>query len=333
MRKSVREYIFTLGNLHSACHTSYSGKSAQQRKKPEVMAVMNDIDAFACETLQSIVSGRYRVGRYRHFKLRDKKKVRDISVLPYPDRCVQNLYKGAVEPLIINQATDDMCAGLPGRGVTSSNAKWCVVKKVRALMRSSKSVFVWQADVSKFYDNIRNVLVMKSFEKLISDKLVLDLVRDHVMNQKKLAIGDPWSHLIASLMMAPLVRMLKQHGFNLVNYADDILVFTETKERAYQAKALAEEFAVTRLRLHYKPSQVRRVDADPIRFCGFVFYPNGKVFLSKDTKKKYIRRRHKKRSLASYNGLLLCCNSRNLRKKVEFNDNVKVKHKKYVYNG
>ena len=326
MKKSTRAYIYNANHLRDACHTSYDGKSPEQRQKPEVVEVMEHIDDFARATLSDIITGRYRVGTYRHFKLRDKKKERDISVLPYADRCVQNLYKGAVEPLIINQATDDMCAGLPGRGVTARDPRWSVVRKIQRMMRSSKAVYMWQGDISKFYDNIRNVLVMKQLERIITDKVVLALLRQHIMQQRKLAIGDPISHLIASLMMAPLVRHLKAHGAKIVNYADDFWGCAETEEEMYRIAHLAEEFAITQQRLHFKPYQIRRIEAGPFRFCGFVFHPNGKVFLAKDTKKKYIRSRHKKRSLASYNGMLMACNARHLRKKVELHDNFKNHH-------
>lgn len=327
MRKSTRAYIYNASHLYDACHTSYEGKSEKQRQKPEVMAVMQDVDGFSKKVLGEIFSGEYRVGEYSHFKLRDKKKERDISVLPYKDRCVQNLYKAAVEPLIINQATDDMCAGLPLRGVTASDPRWSVVKKIQHIMRSSHAVYMWQADICKFYDNIHNVLVMKQLERLVSDKVVLSLLRAHIMKQRRLAIGDPISHLIASLMIAPLVRFLKERGAILVNYADDFFVVAPTKHELVRLAKDAKSFAATKLRLHFKPYQIRRIDAAPFRFCGFVFHPNGKVFLLSDTKKKYVRTRHKASSLASYNGMLQVCNSRHLRKKVEKFDNNKKHHK------
>lgn len=329
MRKSTRAYIYNASHLYDACHTSYEGKSEKQRQKSEVMAVMQDVDGFSKKVLGEIISGEYCVGEYSHFKLHDKKKERDISVLPYKDRCVQNLYKGAVEPLIINQATDDMCAGLPLRGVTASDPRWSVVKKIQHIMRSSHAVYMCQADVCKFYDNIRNVLVMKRLEHIISDKVVLARLREHIMKQRKLAIGDPISHLIASLMIAPLVRFLKEKGATLVNYADDFFVVGPEEYELVRLASEASSFAATKLRLHFKPYQIRRIDKAPFRFCGLVFHPNGKVFMLSNTKKKYVRTRHKARSLASYNGILQVCNARNLRKKVEKFDNYK-KHHQYA---
>lgn len=320
-RQSIRAYIYDVGHLIEACHTSYENKSQRQKQKPEVRAVMDDVVSFSVRMNKEIVDGTYHPGDYRKFNLKDRKKVRAISVLPYCDRSVQNLYKGGVEPVIINQTTDDMCAGLPGRGVTASEARWCVVRKVRNIMRKDGAVWMWQGDISKFYDNISNVIVMRELERIVTDKVVLGLLREHIMKQGNLAIGDPISHLIASLVIAPLVRELKANGATLVNYADDFWCAAPTREEAYRIKRIAEKYAVTHLRLHFKPSQVRRIDAGPFRFCGFVFHPSGKVFLTSETKRRYVRMRHRSRSVASYNGMLLACDSRHLRKKVEMYDN------------
>ena len=64
-----------------------------------------------------------------------------------------------------------MCAGLPYRGVTASDSRWSVGRKVQRIMRSSQAVYMWQGDIRKFYDNIHNVLVMKRLEHIISDKV------------------------------------------------------------------------------------------------------------------------------------------------------------------
>ena len=325
-KKSIRAHIYDVSNLVVACETSYRGKSQRQREKREVREVMDDTLLFSTQKIKDIIERTYKVGDYRHFFIHDKKKIRPISVFPYSDRCVQMLYKGGIEPVILKQVTDDMCAGLPGRGVTANEAKWCVVRKVRNMIKRDNAIWVWQGDISKFYESTRNVIVMRQLERIIKDKVVLSLIREHIMKQKDLAIGDPFSHLIASLVMSPLVRYLKANGATLVNYADDFLCVTKTKEEAYRIKRLAEEYAITHLRLRFKPSQVHRVADHPIYFCGFIFFPNGKVFINNLTKKKYIKSRHKKRSVAAYNGMLLCCNSRHLRKKIEQNDNYRKHH-------
>ena len=99
-KKSIRSYIYDKANLREACYVSYQGKSARQRRKAEVRAVMDDLETFVERKNGEIRSGTYRVGDYRHFLLKDRKKRRRISVLPYGDRGVQNLYKAGIEPVI-----------------------------------------------------------------------------------------------------------------------------------------------------------------------------------------------------------------------------------------
>ena len=116
--------------MREATHKSYMRKSSNQRKRREVADAWNDYQNF-CQTAEDDPrEGRYHVGRYRHFKLKDRKKVRDISVLPFRDRCVQNDVKEAIEPLVLRYMTDDMLGGLPGRGVVASDPRHCVVDQM-----------------------------------------------------------------------------------------------------------------------------------------------------------------------------------------------------------
>ena len=57
---------------------------------------MADVDGFCQRKRHELEGDTYRIGDYRHFRLKDKKKDRDISVLPYEDRCVQNAIKDAI---------------------------------------------------------------------------------------------------------------------------------------------------------------------------------------------------------------------------------------------
>ena len=50
-------------------------------------------------------------------------------------------------------------------------------------------------------------------------------------------------------------------------------------------------------------------------------YTRHAVLMSQRTKKRYVKARHRKRSMASYNGILEKCDSKHLRYLVEFKDN------------
>ena len=316
--------------LHAAVYDSYAAKSSRQREKREVVDVMNDVDGFCQRKRYELESGTYRIGNYRHFWLKDKKKKRNISVLPYDDRCVQNDMKNAIQPNILKQMTDDMMGGLPGCGVLASNKRHQVVARMRVLMNDLTLRYALQGDISKFYDNVDNIISMGIIERQVKDKRTRAVIRQHLFNQKRLAIGDPFSHLIANLNMSVIIRRAKKkYGdrIKIVNFADDFIAFSKDKKTLENLRRDMRILA-RQMRLHYKPMYVRPIDAkpgkkyNPIIFCGYKF-GRGYIHLTQRTKKRYIKARHKERSMGSYQGIIGVADTKHLKLKVQINDNNK----------
>ena len=308
--------------MREATYTAYMRKSAAQRRKREVAEAWNDYDHFCDDAEAELREGRYHVGRYRHYRLKDKKKERDISVLPFRDRCVQNAVKDAIQPLVLRYMTDDMLGGLPGCGVVASDKRHCVVQQMRETMNDRSLTHYLQGDVYKFYDNVDKVISMRLIEKKVKDKRTLAVIRQHLFNQKKLAIGDPFSHLIANMNMAIIIRKTKEkYGkkIKLINFADDFIAFAKDNQTLEALRSDLGTWAKA-IRLKYKPMYVRPIAKEPITFCGYKF-GRGYVKLTQRTKKRYIKARHSKRSMGSYNGLLQVADTKNLRKRVEHQDN------------
>ena len=314
--------------LHAAVYDSYAAKSNRQRAKREVVEVMADVNGFCQRKRRELYRGTYRVGDYRHFRLRDRKKERYVSVLPYEDRCVQNDMKDAFQPLILRQMTDDMMGGLPGCGVLASDKRHQVVARMRVLLNDRSLTHCLQGDISKFYDHVDNVISMELIERQVKDKRTRAVIRQHLFNQKKLAIGDPFSHLIANLNMSVIIRKAKEkygRRIELVNFADDFIAFSRDKKTLENLRRDMRIWA-RQMRLHYKPMYVRPIDAkhgkeyQPIIFCGYKF-GRGYVHLTQATKKRYVKARHRERSMGSYQGIISVADTKHLKLKIQINDN------------
>lgn len=329
---STSTWHTTTTGLHAAVHDSYMAKSARQRRKREVRRVMADVDAFCRRKQQELLSGTYQVGQYGHFRLCDKKKQRDISVLPYEDRCVQNAVKDAIQPLLLRQITDDMFGGLPERGVLATTPRNSVVRRMRCLMNDRSLRYYLQGDVRKFYDSIDNVIAMRLIERQVKDPRTLAVIRQHLFAQKHLAIGDPFSHLVANLVMSQIIRQAKaKYGkrIKLINFADDFIAFARDKATLADLRRDIQCWA-RQLRLHYKPLYIRPVPRSvcrvanathhPIIFCGYRYAP-AYVHLTRRTKQRYIRARHCRRSVASYQGILAVADAKHLQYLIEHQDN------------
>lgn len=315
MKHSTRKYILNEDNLRKAVTRSYRAKTAEQRRKKEVVEVMTDVDTFVKSTIKALRDGTYKVGEYRHFIIHEKKD-RNISVLPYRDRCVQNLIKDAIEPIIMQQVTDDMYGGLPGRGIHTKPDNRSMIRRMRMVVSSGKYRWYWMGDITKFYDTLKNPVIMKAVERIIIDKFTLSLIRQFVWAQPTLAIGDPFSHLLANLVMSQLIRHLKDghKQWEVVNFADNLIVFTRTKEDAQNAECIARSYAATHLRLHFHHGDsVHPIsNTEGIHFCGRVYHTNGKVSLRKSTKQAIARKKKNLLSRASYQGVLRSANCKHL---------------------
>ncbi len=314
--------------MHTAVYDSYAAKNSRQRAKREVKEVMADVNAFCQRKQAELATGSYTIGDYRHFRLKDKKKERNISVLPYEDRCVQNAVKDAIEPLILRQMTDDMLGGLPGCGVLASDKRHQVVARMRVLLNDRSLTHCLQGDISKFYDNVDNIISMELIERQVKDKRTRAVIRQHLFNQKRLAIGDPFSHLIANLNMSVIIRKAKEkYGkrIALVNFADDFIAFSRDKKTLNNLRRDMRIWA-RQMRLHYKPMYVRPIDAkpgkeyQPIIFCGYQ-YGRRFVHLSQQTKQRYVKARHRERSMGSYKGIIEVADTKELKKRVQYQDN------------
>ena len=335
MRQSTWNEI--VRGLPAATHDSYMAKSSRQRAKREVAAVMEDMDAFCIRKMEEMMTGTYHIGPYRHFRLHDKKKQRDISVLPYEDRCVQNSIKNAIQPIILRFMTDDMLGGLPGRGVVATDHRHSVVYQMREAMNDRSLIYYLQGDIAKFYDNVDKVLSMKMISRKIKDERTAAIIRQHLFNQKKLAIGDPFSHLIANMNMSVIIRKAKdKYGkrIRIINYADDFIAFSRNKAVLEELRKDMRIWAKQQ-RLKYKHMYVQPVDARPgkaaklITFCGYQF-GRGFVRLTQRTKKRYIRMRHSRLSMGSYNGLLQVADTKHLRELIETKDNIHMNEEKKI---
>ena len=171
-------------------------------------------------------------------------------------------------------------------------------------------------DITKFYDTLKNPVIMKAVECIITDKFTLSLIRQFVWAQPTLAIGDPFSHLLANLVMSQLIRHLKDghKQWEVVNFADNLIVFTRTKEDAQNAECIARSYAATHLRLHFHHGDsVHPIsNTEGIHFCGRVYHTNGKVSLRKSTKQAIARKKKNLLSRASYQGVLRSANCKHL---------------------
>ena len=107
---------------------------------------------------------------------------------------------------------------------------------------------VVDADLQAYFDNIPHEALMARVEAKVSDGRVLDLIRgwltaDILKGTEKWTPvqGSPQgaviSPLLANIYLDPLDKLMAEHGYRMVRYADDFVILCRTRGEADAALA------------------------------------------------------------------------------------------------
>jgi RNA-directed DNA polymerase len=190
---------------------------------------------------------------------------------------------------------------------------------VKALSNKEETKYYLKLDIKKFYPNIDNEILKSLLRRKFKDNDLLDLLNEIIDSTIGVPIGNYLSQYFANFYLTYFDHWVKEElkVKYYYRYCDDILIFHEDKEYLHKLLRELEEYLDTNLKLDVKNSwRIAPVDTG-IDVLGFVFYPNYRL-LRKSIKIKFIRMikyNKNKKSIASYNGWLIHCSSKNLRKK------------------
>lgn len=219
----------------------------------------------------SELSTALKDGRYKPLPVRrqwiDKpgtSKKRPLGIPTVRDRIVQGAVRQVLEPLWESRFDEHSYGFRPGRGCKDA------LRRVQHLLNEGYT-WVVDADITSFFDTIDHDRLMKEVEKVVSDGQILRLIRCFFeqsildgMSEWQPERGTPQgavlSPLLANIFLHPVDCALRQAGFEMVRYADDLVILCKNREEAVKAlDALTAEITALDLSLH--PEKTRMVDA------------------------------------------------------------------------
>jgi RNA-directed DNA polymerase len=158
--------------------------------------------------------------------------------------------------------------------------------------------WVVDADIQNYFDTIPHGWLMREVEKEVADGSVLQLIASYLkqsvmdgLKEYSPENGTPQgaviSPLLANVYLHPVDLMLRDAGFEVVRYADDLVILCESEETAQSALILLRtEITARGLTLH--PEKTRIVNADEpggFDFLGYHFEQGRKTPRDKSRKK------------------------------------------------
>src|SRR5262245_33343380 len=205
-------------------------------------------------------------------------RMRPLGIPTVKDRIVQQAVRLVIEPIFENGFCDGSYGFRPGRGCHDA------LREVDRLLKEGYTHVV-DADLQSYFDTIPHGRLMTRVEEQVSDGRVLDLISGWLQADilQGLAEGTPIegspqaaviSPLLANIYLDPLDRLMAEHGYPMVRYADDFVILTRNHAEAEVALALVKAW-VSENGLTLHPEKTRTVNCrkkgNGFEFIGYRF--------------------------------------------------------------
>ena len=236
-------------------------------------------DEYLVELATALREGSYRPQAVKRVEIpKGDGRTRPLGIPTVKDRIVQQAARLAIEPIFESGFSDGSYGFRPGRGCRDA------LREVDRLLMAGYTHVV-DADLKSYFDTIPHERLMMRVERRISDGRMLDLLRSWLqadilqdLNRWTPREGTPQgaviSPLLANIYLDPLDRLMAEHGYPMVRYADDFVILTQSHAEAETALALVKAWVASNgLTLHPEKTRIAncRKRGNGFEFLGYRF--------------------------------------------------------------
>jgi RNA-directed DNA polymerase len=277
---SLYDKVYRVANLKAAWKRVEANQGGGGVDKMSVSDFAKDADARLEKLSEALRSGTYKPQPVKRTYI-PKPGSRDQRPLGIPtitDRIVQTALRNVIEPIFEHEFDPCSYGFRPNRGCHDA------LEEIERLLAAGY-MHVVDVDIRKYFDTIPQQGLMNEVAKKIADGRVLDLIEAYlhqgVLEEMKVWLpekGTPQgaviSPLLANVYLHPVDLAMREAGFRLVRYADDMVVLCRTREEAEAAlEKLGELLEARGLQLHPDKTGIAHLMVRPgFQFLGYVFY-------------------------------------------------------------
>ena len=277
---SLYDKVYGLSNLKAAWRRVEANQGGGGVDTMSVADFAKDADARLEKVSEALRTGTYKPQPVKRTYIpkpgsRDK---RPLGIPTITDRIVQTALRNVIEPIFEHEFDPGSYGFRPNRGCHDA------LEEIERLLAAGY-MHVVDVDIRKYFDTIPHQGLMNEVASKIADGRVLDLIEAYlhqgVLEEMKVWLpekGTPQgaviSPLLANVYLHPVDLAMRQAGFRLVRYADDMVVLCRTREEAEAAlEKLAELIEARGLQLHPDKTRIAHLMVRPgFQFLGYVFY-------------------------------------------------------------
>jgi RNA-directed DNA polymerase len=235
------------------------GKAGVDRVSIELFA--RQLDQNLTALMRDLKQGTYQPRPVRRAYI-DKGggKLRPLGIPTVRDRIAQEVLRRLLSPLFEPLFHDNSHGFRPGRSCHTAR------ERLLEIWRSGHR-HVLDADISGFFDNIPQAVVMQGLSSVVADGNILTLVERFLTAGvlengvvQSTTLGTPQGGVLSPLLANIALNFLDWHldelGLHFVRYADDFVVLCRTEHQAKEARIQIEQF-LERLGLTLSPTKTQ----------------------------------------------------------------------------
>ena len=265
-------------------------KRARKNKsnKREILEFEIDLESNIINILRELKEERYKLGKYREFKVFEPKE-RIIKSLPYKDRIVQQWYvEEFIKPFFVPRMIYDSYACIEQRGTHKAVDQ--VQRYMKRMKKEFPNYYVLQGDIRKFFFSINRNKLYEILKRKIKDKKLLELTYLFIFDNEDSAsipIGNYTSQYFGNIYLNELDWYIKNKlkVKYYVRYLDDFIVFGRSKKECKEIKEKIGIFLKDKLMLEYNPKSRYYPSRLGIDFCGYRIFEKYRLVRKRSKKK------------------------------------------------
>lgn len=209
--------------------------------------------------------------RVRRIPKRNRREWRVLRIPTVTDRVLQRAVLQVLYPILEEQFLNCSFGYRPGIGLKDA------VERI-LVHRVNDCWWVLDADIDDFFNQVDHALLMEFLLEDLPDQSLFQLIRSWLKisrpdpkENKGIPMGSPISPAFANVFLHRLDQNILDDDYQVVRYADDFLVFTQTEEELLRAYQQVKKH-LENLKLIYEPTKTRLTSFDEgFHFVGVWF--------------------------------------------------------------